>query len=91
MRQFLLMSSVGCHLCDDAIDILMAHLDPHQHLLDEVDIAYDDVLMERYAELIPVLVDEASGQELRWPFDDDSVRLFVTQVELLVGSKLNNR
>ncbi|RTE67658.1 glutaredoxin family protein [Amphritea opalescens] len=80
MRQFLLMSSVGCHLCDAAAEVLVGSLDPQQHLLDEVDIAYDDALMAKYALLIPVLVDELSGQELRWPFDVNSVRDFVTSV-----------
>ncbi|WP_417224433.1 glutaredoxin family protein [Amphritea sp.] len=81
MRQFLLMSSEGCHLCDEAADILIAQLNPSQHLLDEVDIAYDDALMEKYGVLIPVLVDEASGAELRWPFDAEGVGEFIRQIE----------
>ncbi|MBU2964442.1 glutaredoxin family protein [Amphritea sp. 2_MG-2023] len=80
MRQFLLMSSVGCHLCDTAAEVLIGSLDPQQHLLDEVDIAYDDELMAKYAVLIPVLVDEASGLELRWPFDANNVRDFLASV-----------
>ena len=81
MRQFLLMSSVGCHLCDEAAEILIRSLDPHQHQLDEVDIAYDDQLMERFALLIPVLVDEISGAELRWPFAAADVSRFVAGLE----------
>ena len=80
MRQFLLMSSVGCHLCDDAAEVLVNTLDPQQHLLDEVDIAYDDALMEKYAVLIPVLVEESSGAELRWPFDHEEVRGFIARL-----------
>ncbi|MDO6563478.1 glutaredoxin family protein [Amphritea sp. 1_MG-2023] len=80
MRQFLLMSSVGCHLCDEAIEVLMCALDPSQHVLDEVDIAYDDALMDKYAQLIPVLVDEESGLELRWPFDVKGVSHFVADM-----------
>ncbi|WP_428034002.1 glutaredoxin family protein [Amphritea sp.] len=80
MRQLLLMSSVGCHLCDMAVEVLIGSLDPHQHQLDEVDIAYDDQLMERYALLIPVLVDEVSGAELRWPFDPETVGRFVAEL-----------
>ncbi|WP_299196874.1 glutaredoxin family protein [uncultured Amphritea sp.] len=84
MRQFLLMSSVGCHLCDEAVEVLIAGLDPHQHQLDEVDIAYDDQLMEQYALLIPVLVDEASGAELRWPFGAEDLSRFVSGLEVQV-------
>jgi len=80
MRQFLLMSSVGCHLCDEAAEILIHTLDPQQHLLDEVDIAYDDALMEKYALLSPVLVDEVSGAELRWPFDHEGLRGFIASI-----------
>lgn len=81
MRQFLLMSSVGCHLCDEAAEVLSGSLDPYLHQLDEVDIAYDDQLMEQYALLIPVLVDETTGSELRWPFKAESVGRFVAGLE----------
>ena len=77
MRHFLLMSSSGCHLCDEAIELLITGLDPRHHSVDEVDIAFDDELMARYAVRIPVLVDEASGAELGWPFDADALRRFV--------------
>ncbi|SEQ38153.1 Glutaredoxin-like domain [Amphritea atlantica] len=80
MRQFLLMSSVGCHLCDEAADILIHSMDPQLHQLDEVDIAYDDALLEKYALLIPVLVDEVSGEELRWPFDHQDVGRFIARL-----------
>ena len=80
MRSFLLMSSVGCHLCDDAIAILVQYLDPALHQVDEVDIAFDDDLMQRYATLIPVLVDELSGQELRWPFNPEQLQAFISQL-----------
>ncbi|MCP8689279.1 glutaredoxin family protein [Marinobacterium sedimentorum] len=69
MRHFLLMSTSGCHLCDEAIEIIVTSLDPAQHSVDEVDIAEEDALLERYAVRIPVLLDEASGLELGWPFD----------------------
>ncbi len=81
MRQFLLMSSVGCHLCDQAVDVVVSNLDPLMHCVDEVDIAYDDQLMDRYALLIPVLLDEQSGAELRWPFDSSQLQAFIARLD----------
>lgn len=85
MRNFLLMSSVGCHLCDQAVEILVTQMDPSLHQVEEVDIAFDDNLMERYAVLIPVLVDETSGAELRWPFDASGLHDFIAGLPPVVS------
>jgi hypothetical protein len=81
MRQFLLLSSVGCHLCDQAADVVVSSLNPQMHQVDEVDIAYDDQLMDKYALLIPVLLDEQSGEELRWPFDSNQLQRFIAKFD----------
>ncbi len=77
MRHFLLMSTGGCHLCDQAIEVIVSSLDPGLHSVDEVDIAEDDALVECYGVRIPVLVDEASGAELGWPFDRAALMAFI--------------
>ena len=77
MRNFLLMSTSGCHLCDEAIEIIVATMDTGKHQVEEVDIAFEDGLMERYALLIPVLLDEQSGSELKWPFDQQQLLAFI--------------
>ncbi|KEA62801.1 Thiol-disulfide isomerase [Marinobacterium lacunae] len=69
-----LMTTDGCHLCEHAIDILQAVLQPGDAEVDLVDIAYEDDLMERYATRIPVLRAPASGLELGWPFDAEQLR-----------------
>lgn len=81
MRHFLLMSTSGCHLCDEAVELIVTTLDPALHSIDEVDIAFDDSLMERYALRIPVLLDEASGTELGWPFDHAGLRTFLASLD----------
>ncbi len=43
------------------------------------DIADDDALTERYGVRIPVLVNQASGQELGWPFDAAAIETFLQQ------------
>jgi len=77
MRHFLLMSTSGCHLCDLAIEIIVSSLNPALHRVDVLDIALDDALVARYGIRIPVLVDEASGQDLGWPFDRAGLLAFV--------------
>ncbi|HEV3002683.1 MAG TPA: glutaredoxin family protein [Solirubrobacteraceae bacterium] len=41
----------GCHLCDDARDVLLAVGEPFE----EVDVESDDELLKRYLERIPVV------------------------------------
>lgn len=71
------MSTLGCHLCDDAAEILVQVMDPARYIVDIVDIADDDGLVEKYGVRIPVLVDEASGNELGWPFDQQTLLNFL--------------
>ncbi|WP_354697526.1 hypothetical protein DSM112329_03159 [Paraconexibacter sp. AEG42_29] len=60
----------GCHLCDDARDIVRRiHAEVPFHLQD-VDIESDDALHKRYLERIPVLV--LDGEELYDFFVDEA-------------------
>jgi len=80
MREMLLMSTLGCHLCDVAAEILVHNMDPARFVVDVVDIAEDDQLVEQYGVRIPVLVDEASGKELGWPFDAEQLQAFLASL-----------
>ena len=64
-----LMTTEGCHLCDEAVAVLQQGLGADEAEVDLVDIVYDEALMQRYATRIPVLVDRLGGAELDWPFD----------------------
>jgi len=75
------MSTLGCHLCDDAAEILVQVMDPARYVVDIVDIADDDILVEKYGVRIPVLVDEASGAELGWPFDHQTLFSFLQALD----------
>jgi hypothetical protein len=75
-----LMTTSGCHLCDHAVEVLVQVLDPEKFTVDLVDIAYEDELMERYAERIPVLVFKAQKKELGWPFDQAQLSAFVNDL-----------
>ncbi|MCS5558330.1 MAG: glutaredoxin family protein [Oceanospirillaceae bacterium] len=76
-RQFELMGTSGCHLCDDAEALLVqcVNFDTSDIIL--VDIVESDVLLARYATRIPVLYCTDSRQELNWPFDRQAVTQFL--------------
>lgn len=74
---FILYSTVGCHLCEEAEALLAAQQTQDPALAWRVvDIADDDALFARYGWHIPVLrADDA--RELRWPFDEAALKAFL--------------
>ena len=78
MQNLLLYSTLGCHLCELAKEHISPLLSDYQlHLLD-IDIANDDVLMQRYAITIPVIKLEGGCEELAWPFEQGDVRQWLS-------------
>lgn len=75
MTTFTLYSSPGCHLCDQARSVI-AGLE-QQPVYTEIDISDDDLLISRYGEFIPVLRNNESGEELKWPFEETEVGRFI--------------
>ncbi|MQX54423.1 glutaredoxin family protein [Alcanivorax sediminis] len=68
-----LYTTLGCHLCEQAKDLLMM-VNPNVELL-SVDVAEDDELIAQYGERIPVLARD--GHELAWPFGLLDVQAFL--------------
>lgn len=70
-----LYGTEGCHLCDVAANEIRQALCafPDQQI-GYVDIVDSEMLLAGYAERIPVLVNEASGAELAWPFTAEDVK-----------------
>ncbi len=66
-----LYSADGCHLCEQAQQILNQVGVSYQL----VDIALDEQLVEQYGVRIPVLAHQ--GKELGWPFDSQAVSHFL--------------
>ena len=64
MIQFTLYSRTYCHLCQDMLDQLRAALGDHDHVIDvvDIDIEGNEVLLERYDELVPVLTARHEGE-----------------------------
>ncbi len=71
--KLILYGTTFCHLCEQAESVLQKSEVNAEH----VDIAEDDDLLERYGTRIPVLRREDSGEELGWPFDESTLRLFL--------------
>lgn len=61
-----LYSTEGCHLCEQAFDLLV-EVGVDIEKVDTVDIAFNDELFSRYGVTIPVVVNGLS--ELNWPFN----------------------
>jgi glutaredoxin len=61
MTQVLVYSRPGCHLCEEALDAIVAmHDDGYRFELREVDIESDELLLRRFLERIPVV--EVDGE-----------------------------
>ncbi|MCH9699098.1 MAG: glutaredoxin family protein [Gammaproteobacteria bacterium] len=78
-QQIVLYGTEGCHLCDEARDILDMELAGNNRNIDYpyIDIVENDELLERYGQSIPVIQFIKSGHELFWPFDINDVRSFL--------------
>lgn len=63
-----------CQLCDIALEVLANASAPD---FESVFIDGDDALEARYGIRVPVLRDGASGAELDWPFDAESLRAWL--------------
>lgn len=63
-----LYGTTGCHLCDEAEDLLRVAAASMPLTWEYVDIALDPDLVERMGPRIPVLASKPSGRVLDWPF-----------------------
>ncbi len=76
--QLILYGTEGCHLCDEARDLLDLVLSVHNKPIDYpyIDIVDNDELMQQYGTSIPVIKAIHSNKELNWPFGSrDLVKL----------------
>ncbi len=81
MSSVVVYSRPGCHLCEEAIEALVAlHDEGYRFDLQEVDIESDDLLLRRLLEKIPVVeVDGVVASELI--LDEAAVRARLDPVE----------
>ncbi len=62
MKHVVLYGKAGCHLCDEAREVVAAVREQHPFELEEVDVSTDPELHNVYGERIPVLA--LDGDEL---------------------------
>jgi hypothetical protein len=61
MTEVLVYSRPGCHLCEEALETIVAlHAEGYRFELREVDIESEELLLRRYLERIPVV--EVDGE-----------------------------
>lgn len=77
MSEIILYSTLGCHLCELALQEIEPVLMDSQWLLKEIDIAEDLTLLEAYGTSIPVLHYPKKNKQLYWPFDNLQVKQFL--------------
>lgn len=83
MVRAILYGTLGCHLCDVAEALLAPLLPSLSEVcgadceIECIDIADDDVLLERYGATIPVLRRLDDDAELSWPFDAAGAEAFL--------------
>ncbi|KPZ54697.1 MULTISPECIES: glutaredoxin family protein [Pseudoalteromonas] len=77
MASFVLYHTDGCHLCEQAEQVLLSVLG-NKNTLQLTDIMTDEQLLARFQLSIPVF-ESKTGQLLYWPFDAQTVHEFLAQ------------
>lgn len=71
-----LLGTLGCHLCEVAEALLMPFVESGL-LVELIDIAEHEGMVDRYGLRIPVLRRCDTGAELGWPFEGSQVADFL--------------
>jgi hypothetical protein len=71
--RLLFYTTAGCHLCEQAAEMLNELRATRALEIEAIDIADDSFLFELYGVRIPVVKSEESGDELGWPFDREQL------------------
>ncbi|SUO95034.1 glutaredoxin family protein [Suttonella ornithocola] len=74
-----LLVRLGCHLCEDAAQLLL-HLGVS---FERVDVDREIDLQKEYGQLVPVLYDQEAERELLYPFDAEAVLDFISDERFL--------
>jgi glutaredoxin len=74
-----LFTTLGCHLCEQAHELLLSLKSDGMPIeIESVEIADSDDLMEAYGIRIPVVTTE-DAREIGWPFDIVQLQTFLQQ------------
>lgn len=70
MKNYILYSSEGCHLCEQAYALCLPILAENINVVDILD---DDKLVKLYGVHIPVLIRQDNQKALYWPFNSANI------------------
>ena len=73
MKELKFYTTQGCHLCEEAEEILAVLRKRYMFALEVIDIAAEAELVEKYGLSIPVLLNTENQRHLYWPFDADKI------------------
>ncbi|MCP4423677.1 MAG: glutaredoxin family protein [Chloroflexi bacterium] len=73
MIEVTLYTKVGCHLCEEAKEMLMGLTAVYPHQLTEIDITQDPAIFSRYHYIIPVV--HVGFVELQAPITHDQLKM----------------
>jgi hypothetical protein len=79
MKKLILFGTLGCHLCEEANQLISA-CDLNNIEIEHVDIAEHEQWQEKYAIRIPVLYHSSSKKELNWPFTELDVQRLIDKL-----------
>jgi hypothetical protein len=71
-----LYGTLGCHLCEVAEAVVMPFVE-HGLLVEVIDIAEHEYLVDDYSLRIPILRRTDTGAELDWPFEAEQIVEFL--------------
>ncbi len=77
-----LYTTAGCHLCEEALDLLQVlqeqlEVQGRRLQISEIDIADSETLMAEYDVRIPVITSDFSPGDIGWPFSLKDLSLFL--------------
>jgi len=72
MTKYKLYGSEGCHLCEQALELCIPHIDASK--IEIIDIVEDEKLVALYGIKIPVLERCTDNKALYWPFSEAQIQ-----------------
>jgi len=77
MTQLVLYTTSHCHLCEQALELLIRLKKQHAINWITKEISDDDDLIEKYGIRIPVIQRIDNQSELNWPFSENDIVMLI--------------
>lgn len=76
-----LYTTLGCHLCTNALNLLNEYNVKDKTIaIEEIEISNSETLIEKYGIRIPVIQTSINGPELGWPFTYKTLKAFLERM-----------